>query len=595
VRRALVLVLSAAVAAAPAPAFAQAIGRAASVGTGSSAPILLPSLSAGSSPFAISLSPLLAPSLSPLTAPAPAPALTAIVLAAAAKAVAPVETVKPALAILSAAAKPEAPKPNESAETARERADAKFDGLAAKPKSDEVEGGTESSAVPLAEPSASPAAPNSEPPVPFGKRSAFKALTRTHFLGVFNDTALKTLFMVWVTGAVGGDKANLWIGATTAAFMLPYVAFSSFAGPLSDKLENAKLIRTLKVLEVVIIGAAVGLFAAGHILGPTVPVMLGLTGVLAMMGTHSAFLSPAKERMLTRIVAEAELGGATARYSVFTFTGIVLGMLAGTVLDVATGSPALSAAALLVVSGLGVWASRFLKTTPASAPAPKSVLRDFGSYLKGIRGSLAADWRAVREIKSIRLVVNGLAAYWFIASIGQINMPAFVKTTLGLSDLWLSGFLVALTAGIGAGSMAAEALQKKGVRPGLAVWGALAMAGFLFVLGALGPAAGLILCFVGAVGLGAGSGLFNVPLNAQLYAVTPAETRGRYLGAANFVIFAGLALSAVAFALFPAANMAFAALGLAWHLGPQAVFLTMSGAALLLAWKTRRALPDMKP
>jgi hypothetical protein len=364
---------------------------------------------------------------------------------------------------------------------------------------------------------------------------------------------------------------------------------------LADKLENAKLIRVMKLLEVGIIGAAVGLFAAGHVMGATVPVMLGLTGVLALMGTHSAFLSPAKERMLTRIVSEKEFGGATARFSAFTFTGIVLGMLAGTALDAVTGSPALSAAALLVVSGLGVWASRFLETTPASAPAPKSILRDFGAYLKGIRGSLAADWRAVREIKAIRLVVHGLAAYWFIASIGQINMPGFVKTTLGLSDLWLSGFLVALTAGIGLGSTLAERLQKKGVRPELAVWGALTMAGFLFILGLLGPAAGLVVCFVGAVGLGAGSGLFNVPLNAQLFAVTPAAARGRYIGAANFVIFSGLALSAAAFALFPAANMAFAALGLAWHLGPQAVFLTMSGAALLLAWKTRRALPDMKP
>jgi len=594
VRRALALILSAALTAAPAPAFAQALGRSASVPTGTGAPVVMSSLPLGSSPAALSLSPLLAASLSPLTAPVPAPALAAVLRPAAVKAAA---TAKPALAVavLATAAKPDAPQPEDSAEEGRAKAGEQFDGEAAKPRHDEVEGGSESSAVSLAEPTASPQEAPSEIPVPFGKRPAFKALTRTHFLGVFNDTALKTMFMVWVTGVIGGDAANLWIGAVTAAFMLPYVAFSSFAGPLADRLENAKLIRALKIAEVGIVAAAVSLFAAGHALGATVPVLLGLTAVLALMGTHSAFLSPAKERMLTRIVSEKELGGATARYSVFTFTGIVLGMLAGTVLDAVTGSPALSAATLLVVSGLGLWASRFLAATPATAPAPASILREFGGYLRGIRGTLAADWRAVREIVAIRLVVNGLAAYWFIASIAQINMPAFVKETLGLSDLWLSAFLVTLTAGIGLGSTAAELLQKKGVRPGLAVWGALGMAGFLFTLGALGPAAGLVLCFVAAVGLGAGSGLFNVPLNAQLYAVIPAAARGRYLGAANFVIFAGLALSAAAFALFPAANLAFAALGLGWHLGPQAVFLTMSGAALLLAWKTRRDLPGMKP
>jgi MFS family permease len=594
VRRALVLIVAAATAVSSAPAFAQVIGRPAPAGM--SAPVVaLPSFQFGAAPLALTAPSLLSGSLSPLLAPAPAPAPAAVLQAAPAKAVAAIQPVTPALAIstLKAAAKPDASKPNEAAETGREREAAKFDGLAEKPKSDAVEG-VESTVAPLAEPSAGVQDAPSEPPVPFGKRPAFKALTRTHFLGVFNDTALKTLFMVWVTGAIGGDAANLWIGVVTSAFMLPYVAFSSFAGPLSDRLENAKLIRVLKLAEVGIVGAAVGLFAAATAVGATVPVLLGLTGVLGLMGTHSAFLSPAKERMLTRIVSEKELGGATARFSVYTFTGIVLGMLAGTILQTVTGSLALSAASLLAVSGLGVWASRYLATTPASAPAPKSILKDFGGYLKGIRGTLAADWRAVREVKAIKLVVNGLAAYWFIASIGQINMPAFVKVTLGLSDLWLSAFLVALTAGIGGGSMAAEALQKKGVRPGLAVWGALAMAGFLFTLGALGPAAGLALCFVGAVGLGAGSGLFNVPLNAQLYAVTPAASRGRYIGASNFVIFAGLALSAVAFALFPVANMAFAAMGLGWRLGPQAVFLTMSGAALALAWKTRRDLPGMK-
>lgn len=592
-RRTLALAVSAALAASPAPAFAQAIGRAASVPAVNGAPILLPALATGFSPAALSLTPLLAPSLAPLSSPVLAPALAAILKPVAVKAVA---AANPALAIavLSAAAAPSAPKPEESAESGRERAAREFDGLAAKTEQDEV-AGADSNPVPLVVSEAIPKTPDAEPPVPFSKRPAFKALTRTHFLGVLNDTALKTMFMVWVTSVLGGDAANLWIGATTAAFMLPYVAFSSFAGPLADRLENAKLIRALKIVEVGIVAAAVGFFAAGHILGATVPVLLGLTAVLALMGTHSAFLSPAKERMLTRLVSEKELGGATARYSLFTFTGIVIGMLAGTALEAVTGSPVLSAAALLGVSGLGLWASRFLAVTPASKPAPESILRDFGGYLRTIRQTLAADWKVVREIKAIRLVVNGLAAYWFIASIGQINMPAFVKETLGLGDLWLSGFLVALTAGIGLGSTAAELLQKKGVRPGLAVWGALTMAGFLFTLGALGPAAGLILCFVGAVGLGAGSGLFNVPLNAQLYAVTPAAERGRYLGAANFVIFAGLALSAAAFAMFPAANLVFAALELGWHLGPQAVFLTMSGAALLLAWKTRRGLPDMKP
>ena len=222
-----------------------------------SAPVVvLPSFQFGSAPGALTSSSLLAGSLSSLTAPAPSPALTAVLQAAPAKAAAPITTVTPAPALaisaLKAAAKPDSPKPNEAAENGREREAAKFDGLAEKPKSDAIEGGLESAVAPLAEPSAGVTDAPKEPPAPFGKRPSFKALTRTHFLGVFNDTALKTLFMVWVTGAIGGDAANLWIGVVTSAFMLPYVAFSSFAGPLSDRLENAKLIRVLKIADLVV-------------------------------------------------------------------------------------------------------------------------------------------------------------------------------------------------------------------------------------------------------------------------------------------------------------------------------------------------------
>jgi MFS family permease len=473
-------------------------------------------------------------------------------------------------------------------EAGRER----FDVAARREGADEV-AGAESAPVPLAAPADGPRASEPEPPS-FSSRPGFKALTHTHFLGVFNDTALKTLFMVWVTGAVGGDLANLYIGAATAAFTLPYVILSSFAGPLADRVENRRLIRLLKAIEIGVVGAAAGLFALGEAAGPGPAVLGSLVLTLGAMGVHSAFLSPAKERMLSKLVSEKELGSATARFNLFTFTGIVMGMLAGTAMQAVTGSIGLSAVSLVLVSGLGLLVSRGLAPTPASAEAPRSVPRELVGYLRGLKGTLKADWAAVRALPRVRLVVSGLAWYWFTASIGQINMPGFVKQTLGLSDLWLSAFLATLTIGIGLGATAAEKLQTNGVRLGLSVWGALGMAGFLFALGALGPAAGLVLCFVAAVGLGASSGLFSVPLNAQLFAVTPADERGRYIGAANFVIFSGLVLSAGAFALFPAANLLFAALGLTWHLGPPAVFLALAIVALLLARRTRRALPGMR-
>lgn len=540
-------------------------------------------------PTALSLTPnvSLAPKLAVAAAASPDAAKAAPIAPAAVAA----DAAAPLAQLIAAPA--DAPRPDEAPEKAAQGGRERFDASAPERGDDATLGG-ESAAPSLDASRPSSPAAKAQPPS-FSKRPGFGGLTRTHFLGVFNDTALKTLFIVWVTGVVGGDLANLYIGAATAAFTLPYVILSSYAGPLADRVENRRLIRVLKLVEIGIVGFAAALFAvAGHA-GPGAGILSALVLSLGAMGVHSAFLSPAKERMLSKLVPEQELGSATARFNVFTFTGIVGGMIAGTALETLTGSVALSALILVAVSGLGYWASKSLAVTPASGDAPKSIPRELASYMKGLRGTLRADWHAVRSIKAVKLVVMGLAWYWFIGSIGQINMPGFVKEVLGLSDLWLSAFLATLTLGIGVGATVAEKLQKNGVRLNLAVYGAVGMSAFLFMLGILGPAAGLALCFVAALGLGASSGLFNVPLNAQLLAVTPADQRGRYIGAANFVIFAGLALSAAAFALFPALNLLFHALGLSWHLGPQAVFFAMGVVALLLARRTKRDLPGMKP
>jgi MFS family permease len=603
--RAFALLLAASLAL-PSPSVAAMLGRAAvpQVRPAASAPAVRVSLPLSSPSLSLS-APALSPSLAALAAApslAPSAALAAPAALLAAPSASPLASplaaplaaapaASPLASLLSAPA--DAPKADEGPEASRERAGARFDASAPREEGDGV-AGAPSAPQPLAAAGPGAPAPKAAPPS-FSSRPGFKPLTRTHFLGVFNDTALKTLFMVWVTAVIGGDLANLYIGAATAAFTLPYVILSSYAGPLADRVENRKLIRLLKALEVGIVAAASALFWYAQVSGPNATVLTGLVLTLGAMGTHSAFLSPAKERMLSKLVPEKELGAATARYNLNTFTGIVMGMLAGTVLEALTGSIGLAAVSLLGVAGLGYWVSRKLAQAPVTGVAPESVPRELLSYLRNLKGTLAADWRAVQALRPVRLVVMGLTWYWFIGSIGQINMPGFVTQTLGLDELWLSAFLGTLTLGVGLGATAAEKLQKNGVRLDLAVWGALTMAGFLFALGLLGPAAGLVLAFVAAAGLGAGSGLFNVPLNAQLLAVTPAESRGRYLGAANFVIFAGLALSAVAFALFPASNLLFAWLGLSWHLGPQAVFLVMGVVALVLAGRTRRDLPGMKP
>lgn len=480
----------------------------------------------------------------------------------------------------------------EGAEAGRQRAARDFDGLAPGSDAEPASGAFAPAARPLAAPSGRARAPNSTPPS-FTSRPGMAALNRTHFLGVFNDTALKLLFVTWITGAVGGDLANLYIGAATAAYTLPFVLLSSYAGPLSDRVENARLFRGLKVAEVGLVGAAAALFAVAVAWGPGPGVLSGLVGVLGLVGVHGVFLGPVKKRMIGKLAPPAELGAAMGRYNLYAYAGTALGMMAGTLLVSLTGSPTASSLALLAVAGLGLWSSRGLAPVGPTAPGRGAESRELGRYLRGLRSTLAADWRAVRERRPVRLLVGGIAAFSMVAVMAQMNIPGFVAGTLGLGGLWLSAFLGTFVAGVALGSLLAERLQAKRVKLELAAWGAGAMAALfatLSLLGGVAPAG----AFAAALGLGAALGLFTVPLNAQLLLAAPAEERGRYLGAAHMFIYAAMAAGAGLFALVPASNMLLGAAGEGWRLGPEGVFAALALGSAALALKVGFSLRGMR-
>src|SRR3546814_12421294 len=72
------------------------------------------------------------------------------------------------------------------------------------------------------------------------------------------------------------DDINFWSNLAAGLFILPFFLFSASAGQWAEKNEKSGLIRTIKLLEVVIMGLA----AVGFWLG-SLPVLLG---VLFLMG-----------------------------------------------------------------------------------------------------------------------------------------------------------------------------------------------------------------------------------------------------------------------------------------------------------------------
>ena len=111
----------------------------------------------------------------------------------------------------------------------------------------------------------------------------------TMFLGAFNDNIFKNALAImfsFTAMTVMGMNSDLLINLAAVLFILPYFLFSASAGQLADKLDNAKLMRMVKLAEIVIMCCAV--------IGFYYQMPLFLLFVLFLMGTQSAFFGPVK-------------------------------------------------------------------------------------------------------------------------------------------------------------------------------------------------------------------------------------------------------------------------------------------------------------
>ena len=84
----------------------------------------------------------------------------------------------------------------------------------------------------------------------------FLPLFLTQTLGAFNDNVFKNALVILITYSLAskqGLNAQLMVTAAAGIFILPFFLFSATAGQLSDKYDKARLIRMIKVAEVVLI------------------------------------------------------------------------------------------------------------------------------------------------------------------------------------------------------------------------------------------------------------------------------------------------------------------------------------------------------
>ena len=421
------------------------------------------------------------------------------------------------------------------------------------------------------------------------KRRRFLPLFATHFLGAFNDNLFKTGMVLFATYEIFADpqQESFFNALAAALFIIPFFLLSALAGQLADTTDKARVVRLVKMWEVLIMlvgGAGLLLARTGAV---TLPVGLMLAAV-TMLGIHSTFFGPIKYAILPQHLEEDDVLGGTGMVEAGTYLAILLGtILAGVVYR----STVVVFVLTLVVAVCGILTARAIPPAPRLGPP---LVLDWNPF--------RASWRlisATMHIPRLFLAIVSISFFWTIGSVLIILFPPLVKNVLTANASVASLVLAIFSIGVAIGSVVINLLLKGAISARYAPASVIAMGAsvllFFFIMRGWTPAAPGELYGIAefvaqkqaALVLGAlvlvavFGGMFVVPLYAFLTTTVPKDETARTVAANNVVNAGAMTLGSVSVA---------AATALGVTVGQMLLLVVaMCGVSAWLAQKLHRA------
>lgn len=359
----------------------------------------------------------------------------------------------------------------------------------------------------------------------------------TQFLGAFNDNVFRNGLVILLTfqsTRIAGMNPSQLANVAGALFILPFFLFSATAGQLADKYEKSRLIRAVKLVEIVLMMLAGFAFLSGR---------YGLLLlVLFLMGCQSTMFGPVKYAFLPQQLASSELIGGNALVESGTYLAIILGLIVGGLAAADTSSQVILTACLLGIAVLGYVTSRRIPITRAVDP------------------ELTVNWNPVaetrriigyaREKKSVFLSILGISWFWFYGSALTLQLPAYTLFVLNGTEEITTILLVAFALGVGIGSLLCERMSGHRIELGLVPFGSIGLSVVAIDLYFAQPLANPVVAntvaeFIARPGsfrvlidlalLGAFGGFYSVPLYAMVQERAERRHLSRIIAANNII------------------------------------------------------------
>ena len=302
----------------------------------------------------------------------------------------------------------------------------------------------------------------------------FKLLTQkrfgpffcTQFLGAFNDNIFRNGLIILLTFKgieVFGLNASQIANVAGALFILPYFLFSAIAGQIADKYEKSILIKSTKLLEIILMVTATFVLLTEN--------YSFLLFILFLMGFQSSLFGPVKYAYIPQKLKLNELIGGNALVESGTYIAIILGLVVGGLaVSIGQENDYPLASLLLLMAILGYFFSCKIPNTEPTDPTLKINWNIFSEIKKIIGFS--------KEKDRIFLYIIGISWFWFYGSVITLQIPAYTINIL-MGDESLTTFLLATFAiGIGIGSLACERLSKNQIELGITPIGAIGLSLF---------------------------------------------------------------------------------------------------------------------
>lgn len=283
----------------------------------------------------------------------------------------------------------------------------------------------------------------------------------TQCLGALNDNIYKNVLLLMVTYSQIDSlpmSVDLFVNLAAGLFILPFFLFSAHAGAIADNMVKAKLIRRLKLIELVIMSCA-----ATAIMTQSAILMLVL---LFMTGTQSAYFGPVKYALLPQALKSDELVKGNAWVEMGTFLSILIGtLIAGLLLAIPNGM-LIASCIVITLSLLGFLSS----VNIPSLPSKKSDKVKF-EPVTGLKKTL----KLAQKQRGIWMSILAISWFWFMGATYLTQFPNFAREHLFADSTVVSLLLALFSVGIATGSWLCEKLSFNQVELGILPFGILGL------------------------------------------------------------------------------------------------------------------------